>query len=231
MQEVLRQEKKFLLSLPQTYALGHRLSQVMTEDIHNQNGGYSIRSLYFDTLDNTDYLGKENGIELRRKIRLRCYSPDAAFAQLEMKQKQGPYQKKRSLRIPREDARQLIDGNYSVLLRQQDPFAAECFALLQMHGYRPRSVVEYRRRAFVARENNIRVTLDSCISATESCLDLFSPTLTQAMVTDPALAILEVKYNGFLLSYIKDLLQSCSVSETSASKYGMSRAVSMHATF
>ena len=51
------------------------------------------------------------------------------------------------------------------------------------------------------------------------------------MVTDPALAILEVKYNGFLLSYIKDLLQSCSVSETSASKYGMSRAVSMHATF
>ena len=55
----------------------------------NRGTGYPIRSLYFDTPEDRDFHEKEDGIELRRKLRLRCYAPDAAFALLEMKQKQG----------------------------------------------------------------------------------------------------------------------------------------------
>ena len=72
--------------------------------------------------------------------------------------------------------------------------------------YRPKAVVEYRRQAYVARENHIRITLDSQIIATESSFDLFSPSLPMYAVMDPFHMVLEVKYNGFLLSYIKDLL-------------------------
>lgn len=231
MQQVLRQEKKFLIDLAQVYSLRHRLSQVMAEDSHSRDGSYPVRSLYFDTLDDTDFQDKVDGTELRRKIRLRCYGADAPFAQLEMKQKEGDHQLKRSLRMDRFDAHRLTEGDYSVLMTYPDPFAAECYALMCMYCYRPKAVVEYQRYAFTAKENKIRITLDHNIIATESCFDLFSPQLLQHSVLSPHLAVLEVKFNGFLLSYIKDIIQSCDHSETAVSKYCMSRAVSKHFAF
>lgn len=231
MNEVFRQEKKLLITLPEMYRISDRLSRVMAQDPHNKGDGYAIRSLYFDTLDDTDYQDKEDGVELRRKIRLRCYGPDAEFALLEMKQKQGALQKKRSLKVSRQDAQALIRGEYGVLLRYKEPFAAECCALMQSRVYRPRAVVEYRRKAFVAKENRIRITFDHHIISTESCYDLFSPALLQNTALDPYLAVLEVKYDGFLLSYIKDLLPAVDKSETSVSKYCLSRAISKHYCF
>lgn len=231
MNEVLRQEKKFLINIQQVHELGHRLSLILKEDAHSGVNGYPVRSLYFDTLDNRDFQDKEDGVEMRRKIRLRTYTPDSPFAMLEMKQKQGANQKKRSLRVSREDAILLTQGDYRPLLRYADPFAAECYALMQLECYRPRAVVEYARRAFVAPENRIRITLDHRIIATESCYDIFSPDLMQSAVLNPYLAVLEVKYNGFLLSYIKDALRGCNEFETSVSKYSLSRSLSMHYTF
>ena len=110
MNEVLRQEKKYPIDLAQGAALRARLDQIMRRDAHNGAQGYTIRSLYFDTPDDEDFHDKVDGLELRRKLRLRAYSPDADFAMLEMKQKEGPYQKKRSLRLSREDAVRLCRG-------------------------------------------------------------------------------------------------------------------------
>ena len=177
MNEVLRQEKKYAIDVCQGSYLRHRLGRVMLADSHNGALGYSIRSLYFDTLDDQDFSDKVEGMELRRKIRLRIYGPQDDSAKLEMKQKQGPYQKKRSLRVSREDAILLAQGDYSPLLQYREPFAAECYALLHCRCYRPKTIVEYLRQAYIARENNIRLTLDSQIAATESCMDLFSPNL------------------------------------------------------
>ena len=92
---------------------------------------------------------------------------------------------------------------------------------------RPKAVVEYRRQAFVARENHIRITLDSRITATEAGFDVFSERLPMYAVMDPFHMVLEVKYNGFLLSYIKDLLDLVERSELSVSKYCLARSVSL----
>ena len=231
MNEVLRQEKKFLITQPLMYELGGELAAVMAEDPHNRGIGYPVRSLYFDTPDDRDFQEKEDGVELRRKIRLRCYGPGSDFAMLEMKQKQGAMQKKRSLRVGREEARRLVRGDYSPLLDHPEPFAAECYGLMNMLCYRPRAVVEYRRRAFIARENRTRVTFDHSIAASESRFDIFAPDLAENTALDPLLAVLEVKYNGFLLGYIKDVLRRCDKSESSVGKYSLSRAVSKHYTF
>ena len=110
MNEVMREEKKYALDVAEGAVLRTRLAQVMHADAHNGARGYSIRSLYFDTLDDQDFWDKIEGIELRRKIRLRIYSPADTVAKLEMKQKQGPYQKKRSLAISRADAIALCAG-------------------------------------------------------------------------------------------------------------------------
>jgi hypothetical protein len=42
-------------------------------------------------------------------------------------------------------------------------------------------------------------------------------------VLDPYDVVLEVKYNGFLISYIKDMLSAIDKSELSVSKYVLAR--------
>jgi len=227
MNEVLRQEKKYLLTAADGQRLAARLGSCMLRDEHSGPLGYTVRSLYFDSLNDGDYWDKVDGLELRRKLRLRVYSPAADFAMLEMKQKEGACQRKRSLRVGREDARRLCRGDYSPLLHYSEPFAAECFALMQYRCCRPRAVVEYRRRAFTARENRIRITLDSQVTATEARWDLFAPDLAQYPVLDPFHLILEVKYNGFLLSCIKQLAGTADRSELSLSKYCLARSVGL----
>lgn len=231
MDDVLRQEKKYLITAVDSCNLSSVLGSVLAEDKHNGSQGYPIRSLYFDTLNDRDYREKVDGIELRRKIRLRCYGPEADFAMLEMKQKEGAYQRKRSLCLKREDARLLTFGNYEPLTQYQEPFAAECYGLMNRMCYRPKAVVEYRRRAYIAKENHIRITLDSKITATEASFDLFSRKLLQYPVLDSFHVILEVKYNGFLLSYIKELIDRADRSEFSVSKYCLSRSIGLHYGF
>ena len=231
MNEVMRQEKKYLISLVRYYELSHTLLQALQLDKHSAGDGYPIRSLYFDTLEERDYVEKDDGTDPRRKIRLRNYGPLMPFALLEMKQKQGNNQKKRSLRVSREDGAALCRGQYGVLLSYSDPFAAECYTLMHTQCYLPKAVVEYHRKAFVAKENQIRVTFDHHITATEANFDIFSSNLQQYPVLDPYLVVLEVKYNGFLLSYIKDMLKTVDLSELSASKYCLSRTITTHYQF
>lgn len=226
-QEVMRQEKKYAINQLDSLRIRSRLKPVMMADAHNDAEGYLIRSLYFDTPDNQDFTDKLNGLELRRKIRLRAYGPEDTFASLEMKQKEGPYQKKRSLRIAREDALRLCQGDYLPLLHYGDPFAGECYGLMTCRCYRPKTIVVYRREAYIARENHIRVTLDREISATESSFNVFAETLPLYPVMDRSQLVLEVKYNGFLLSYIKDLLDTVNRPELSVSKYCLARSLSM----
>ena len=223
MNKVLREEKKFLISIAEYRSLCSRLEKVLAQDPHNGVNGYMIRSLYFDTPYDTDFFEKQAGIELRRKIRLRCYDPRHDFAMLEMKQKQGSRQLKRSLRMSREDAIKLIDGDYSVLLNYNEPFAAEIHGFMVTRSYIPRTIVQYDRKAFIAKENKIRVTFDHKIVSTESCFDLFSERLNMNPVLDPYNVVLEVKFNGFLLNYIQSMLNCIDKSELSVSKYVLAR--------
>lgn len=223
MNKVLREEKKFLINIADFRSTSARLEKVLAQDPHNGVNGYVIRSLYFDTPYDTDFFEKQAGVELRRKIRLRCYDPKSDFAMLEMKQKQGSRQLKRSLRVSREDAIALTDGDYRVLLKYPEPFAAEIYGFMRERAYIPRTVVEYNRKAFIAKENRIRVTFDNRIVSTESCFDLFSERLNMNPVLDPYNVVLEVKFNGFLLNYIQSMINCIDKSELSVSKYVLAR--------
>lgn len=223
MNKVLREEKKFLIGIHEFLAKSHELEKVLLQDAHNGTHGYMIRSLYFDTPFDDDYFEKQAGIELRRKIRLRCYDPRHDYAMLEMKQKQGNRQLKRSLRVQKSDALRLIDCDFTPLLRYKEPFSAELFGFMHSRCYRPKTIVQYNRKAFIAKENKIRITFDNRIEATESSFDLFSERLNMNPVLDPYNVVLEVKYNGFLLDYIRRLINSIDKSELSVSKYVLAR--------
>lgn len=225
MRDVLREEKKFLINWAEALSLRSKLVQVMNCDAHSGADGYCVRSLYFDSLCDRDFREKEDGVELRRKLRLRVYHPDADFALFEMKQKQGQYQRKRSLRLTREEAQALIQGDYSVLLKGGD-FGAECYTMMQTHLYRPKTIVEYDRFALTIPENSTRITFDSAIRANECNFNVFDPHLPLYPVMQPFGVVLEVKFNGFLFSYLKDMLLPVQKSELSVSKYALARQIS-----
>lgn len=222
---VARKEKKFLISIDNYYKYTDYISKILNEDTHNGVNGYNIRSLYFDTIDDMDFEDKEAGIETRRKIRLRIYNPNDSFALLEIKQKQGDNQLKRSVRLSKEDAYSLINKQYSVLLRYSDELALELYTIMNTRTYLPKTIVEYKRKAFITKENSIRITFDNDIRATEVSYDIFDKNLMMYPVIDNYNAILEVKYTEFLLSYIKDALRLSNQSELSVSKYMLARNI------
>lgn len=234
MNNVYREEKKYLLNLKQYYLLRHNIAKIMTRDKHSLNNpyagkkgdGYTIRSLYFDSIDDRDFHEKEDGIELRRKLRLRTYMHDPNYCLLELKKKEGSYQQKTSYKLTKEEGEQLIAGNYSLLLEKQHPFLLDCYQMMMTQVYRPKSIVTYERDAFIAKENQIRVTFDQKIRGSESDFHLFDDRLIETPLIDDSYVVLEVKYNGFLLQYIKDLLIPLESSQLSVSKYSMSRKIS-----
>jgi len=236
MNSVLREEKKYLIPKDAYYRLHHRLSQVLHRDHnseqnhyrHRKGEGYTIRSLYFDSLEDRDYQEKIDGIELRRKIRLRTYMHDPSFCLLEMKKKQGDNQKKTSYKLTRAQGERLISGDYGLLLELDNPFLLECYYMMMQYVYRPKSVVTYERDAFIAKENKIRVTFDQEIRGSESNFDIFSENLVENDFLDASLVVLEVKFNGFLLQYIKDLLEEVERNQISVSKYCLSRTITKH---
>lgn len=228
---VLREEKKYLITLENYVSNCHFFKQVLHEDVHNGVNGYKVRSLYFDTIFDDDFYNKIDGLQVRRKIRIRVYSPDDKFGLLELKQKEGNYQQKRSLKMCKKDILEMIKGNYSVLLNYDEEFAKEMYSIMTTQHYVPKVINEYTRTAFIASENNIRITFDRDIKATETSFDLFDKNLPLNYVLDPYNVVFEVKYNGFLLSYIKDIINRCDRIQTPTSKYCVARSSTIKYVF
>lgn len=221
--DVLRTEQKYRLTKEQLSRLSFLVSQVLTADMHSRQGAYSVRSLYFDTLDNRDYFEKLDGCDCRRKIRLRIYSPDAKWAKLEMKEKQGDLQRKRSLLLTRTQAEKLCHGRYAVLTELESEFAKELYGRMSQFLYRPVCLIEYDRKAYTAAVNDTRVTFDESLRMTQSELDIFKKQISWIPLERDGTGTMEVKFNRFLLSYVKQLVSLPSCSRTSASKYCAAR--------
>lgn len=227
MLEVNRKELKYRLNAAQVPALRRRLAPFLLTDCHGGPEGYTVRSVYFDTLWDSDFLDKVDGCDCRQKIRLRIYGTGGPI-KLELKQKSGGFQRKRSLTVTAEEARALMAGDWDLLRRRQEPLADTLYQKLLLGCYRPKCIVEYQRLALYAPENDIRVTFDSNLRSSESNLDLFDLSAPLYPVEPPGAVTLEVKYNGFLFSNIKLALGSEIGSPISNSKYCRARSISKH---
>lgn len=222
---VLRREEKYALHQHEAIYFANQFDQLLMKDSFSENGSYMVRSLYFDTITDRDFFEKINEQNFRRKIRLRIYDPADQTAKLEIKQKENVFQKKRSLTLSKEDALELIDGNYSVLFNYKDELADELYSLMTMGIYRPKTIIEYQRKAYMTKENDIRLTFDSEIRVTESSYDLFDENLLLYPIADANYVIFEAKYNRFMLSYVSDIISEIDRRSVTSSKYIMGRSI------
>lgn len=219
MLDVSRKEFKYAVSPIEAAHIRQRLRLVTKPDAHNGDQGYLVRSLYFDTLYDRDYLEKINGCDARQKVRLRIYGARDDLVKLELKEKAAGYQRKRSLALSRDEARRLMRGDYDCLLRHDDAFAQEMYTRMAAKRYRPKCIVQYLREAYCLQENETRITFDSQARFSESSRDLFDPQLTLLPMRDLSGITMEVKYNNFLLSAVKTALGDGLRVQESRSKY------------
>lgn len=224
--DVSRKELKYTVNVMEAANLKSRLARLMKPDVHNGTAGYMVRSLYFDTLWDSDFEEKVNGYDDRRKIRLRVYNADAEIIKLEVKEKMGGIQRKRSLLLDREDAIRMERADYTFLAGREEALAGWLYAYMTGRCYRPKCVVEYDRFACILSHNDMRVTFDSNLRASECGLDIFNRHAVLYPVSGPEDITMEVKYNGFLMTYIKNELSLCDKMQHSASKYCRARMVS-----
>ncbi len=226
MKDISRYEKKYAVSQYESITLYQLLRNVLEAD-ENANGddGYLVRSLYFDTPFHKDFYEKVDGLHERCKVRLRIYHPDSPTAKLELKEKSGDLQRKRSLNLSREQAIEMIHGDYECLREIDTPFSNYMYAYMRENLYKPKCVVEYKRLAFCVQANDIRITLDSELSATEANYNIFQKDLMLYPVEPLMATVLEVKYNNFLFSYVKDLVGIHNRVQVSESKYCRARGL------
>lgn len=222
---VMRNELKYSINYFEYTTLSQKLCNVLLEDKNNGQGGYKVRSLYFDSYQNTDFYAKLSGDEKRKKIRLRIYRHDDPQVKLEIKRKVGDLQEKKSLILSRKDAQAIIDGKYEVLLGYKSKLALELYQIMSFNGLKPVVMIEYRRKAYIHPMNNIRITLDSEIRSNEVFFDFFAKDPVLAPTDVFFQAVLELKYNHFIYGWISNILKPYNLERESLSKYMMSRGI------
>lgn len=216
----LRKEIKYIVPLQTAYAIEQKLDRLLARDAHCIDSAYTIRSLYFDTVNNTDYWDKIAGIERRKKLRLRIYNQDGSLCKLEVKQKTGELQNKESFIVDSGDAHQLSLGETDILKKyfKEVPFSVTLYAAMSRDCYRPAVQIEYDRTAWQYPLYDTRITLDRNVRASESNMDIFASDLICTPVLQGQ-AILEVKYNEKMTGFISDVLGQFQLTQESYSKY------------
>ncbi len=222
---VSRREAKYLISLEDRIYLLYALNQLLTPDAYGGYNGYTVRSVYFDSITNDDYIDKKTGAPEKKRIRMRVYHPDDKKVKFEMKRKSYGKELKESLVIKREDAKRILNCDYSALLNYDSSTAKYAYDLMATRLYRPVSLIEYDRRAYTHENFNTRITMDNNLRYCDFNYDLFSHKLNFKSAMPKEDTILEIKYDRFLFKQIQEVLVNCDLTRNPPSKFGTSRSL------
>lgn len=199
-----------------------RLAAVAAPDPHAAGGRYEVRSLYFDDLRDRALLEKLNGVNMREKFRIRCYNGDASLLLLEKKSKIDGLCRKEQARLSLEEVRAIVYCREDLLSDGGKPLLRELLLKMRIQGLRPKTIVDYTREPFVYAPGNVRVTLDYNIRTGITCTDFLDPGCVTVPAGDAA-AVLEVKWDAFLPSVIRDAVQLPGRHASAFSKYAACR--------
>lgn len=217
-----RHEWKHEINHLDMLALRSRLKHVMAVDAHAVNGKYNIRSLYFDNLQDKALLDKLNGVSRREKFRVRYYNDDRSFILLEKKSKINGLCNKEKVQLSLAEAEAISNGDTDALGESKKPLVGELYQKMKTQGLMPKTIVDYTREAFTYAPGNIRVTLDYDLRTGITGTDFLNPDC----ITIPAgnnNIILEVKWDEFLPSMIRDMVQLDGRRSSAFSKYAACR--------
>ncbi len=216
---IKRKEIKYLVPVEKINYLKSIFDNILERDQYGKNGTYVVRTQYYDTLEEDDLFDNLSGIIEKKKIRLRTYFEDESTFKLEYKYKYNTDSTKYSLIITRDEAKQMENHKYDFLLNKKSELALFFYYKLLEGCYRPKTIVEYNRLAYVYPVSRVRITFDTNVRATAYPYGLFDERLNTFPIVSPDIGVLEVKYNEFLPSSLKHILESIDTLPQTNSKY------------
>lgn len=217
-----RHEWKHEISYSDLLAIRSRLGAVALPDPHAADGKYMIRSIYFDNLRDKALREKVDGVNRREKFRIRFYNMDTSFISLEKKSKINGLGTKYSARLTLEEARKIADGDLDWMMESGRPLVEELYCKMASQGLRPRTIVDYTREPYIYGPGNVRVTFDYDIRTGLMNTGFLDPDCVTVPAGDAGI-ILEVKWDNYLPSVIKDCVQTPGRRVTALSKYAQCR--------
>lgn len=223
-----RFEFKYFLTFEEFRDIRRRLAPYVSLDgfaKDSRSGFYEVISLYYDSPKFYYYHEKQDGVRNRKKIRLRRYEVDGRSTGpsfFEIKRKfDAVILKDRFLldrdtearfaatrRLPPQEAGR--DANVARIIGEYD-------AERVRRSLEPKVLVRYRREPYLGCYNqNFRVTFDYHITACESD-HLYAGGVARDVLQDGV--IMELKFNGRLPRYIREVIESYSLERIAYSKY------------
>jgi hypothetical protein len=188
---------------------------------------YTVRSIYYDTLDLDFYYEKLEGIKNRNKIRIRCYNElnNQNIAFLEIKRRLENFiDKHRSPTIFENLDDLFYTGDIQSYILQKDfdsmDNAKRFFFQVYKNFLKPISLIVYDREAFFSKfDSNIRITFDKNLRYT-SFPDFSSFYNDQGL--RPALPkyfILEIKFYKGYSEHFQKIINQFGILRLAISKY------------
>lgn len=197
-----RTEDKFIISYEQMIIIEKRIENIAKLD----RPEYKVKSLYFDDNYNSFYYDNENGVNPRKKIRIRTYNDSLSLIKYEEKYRERDKIYKKIKIISKSDAEYISKREFKV---------------------HPITIVEYLRKAYIYKLGNVRITFDRNISSS-SYVDMFmEKDYPKRAILPLGYVIMEVKYDEFIPNFLKQLIQLDTLQQSTFSKYYLSRKISL----
>lgn len=224
-----RFEFKYLLNFEQLRKIRSFLKRYVIPDDFAQNtknGFYEVISLYYDSPKFYYYWEKIDGVQKRKKIRLRTYKVDGQlidYAFFEVKRKYDAIILKDRFLLTNEDYKELMaKGNFlnssTMENSNKDKIIEEFQWEKGKHQLSPKILVVYNREPYLGKFNkNFRITFDYGLKAREDD-DLFYQGNNYFDVSG-AQVIMEIKFNGKLPFYVQQIIDMYDLERIAYSKY------------
>ncbi len=221
MSSTARFERKYRLTPSAYVGLRSRLAALTRPDDYTMRSGgrYLVRSLYYDSDDLSAYREREEGLFGRIKLRLRAYDSRESKmrrVRVEIKTRRGAVMVKHTAFTDYPDCLRFLETRS---WQGDDPVLSEFERLVRIRDARPVLLVEYRREAFVARDDPaVRVTLDHAVHSARADSLAFEPMLLRPH--RPRSIVLEIKTScGVLPRWVEALVRDHGLTLVSNSKY------------
>lgn len=227
-QRAYRHEYKFLIDERDRAELYFRIKGLLLPDPHaGPEGSYWIRSVYFDDYRDSCFYQNEDGVDIRAKYRIRIYNVSDQSIRLERKSKRNGMTCKESAALTRAQCETLLGGtplSLSAPQAREYPEVLRQFLVLMMsRGLRAKTIVEYERIPFVYPRGNVRITFDRNISSSLETARFFERDTLRYPVLRSGQQLLEVKFDEYLPTFVRDRLEIGRLRQTSFSKYYLGR--------
>lgn len=218
-----RNEQKYLLNKAESAILQQRTRGLLEKD-RNLGGreSYLIRSIYFDDFDNNCLYEKIDGVDNRKKWRIRSYNCDDSVIHLECKKKVHNLTLKESVSITRRQLEDALSGNVKISDEYPELWNQFALGVLSL-GYRPVTIVQYDRIPYIWKPSNVRITFDRNLASGEMFDRFFDENLPVRSIMPLNMDLLEVKFDSMLPDHLRHALNIENMAIVSFSKYELCR--------